>query len=104
MRLICTLTILCLTLNGWLSAQNLYFPPTTGTSWETTSPTALGWCQNKIDALYTYLQARNTKGFIILKDGKIVLEKYFGTFTQDSINKWASAGKALTATLVGIAQ
>jgi len=104
MRLIYTLTIVYLTLNVRLSAQDLYFPPTTGTTWETTSPAALGWCQNKIDSLYSYLQARNTKGFIILKDGKIVLEKYFGTFTQDSINKWASAGKALTATLVGIAQ
>jgi CubicO group peptidase (beta-lactamase class C family) len=39
-----------------------------------------------------------------LKDGKIVLEKYFGTFTQDSLWYWASAGKSLTSTLVGIAQ
>jgi CubicO group peptidase (beta-lactamase class C family) len=64
----------------------------------------LGWCQNKIDSLYDYLKARNTKGFMVLKDGKIVLEKYFGTFTQDSLNRWASAGKSLTATLVGMAQ
>jgi CubicO group peptidase (beta-lactamase class C family) len=32
------------------------------------------------------------------------LEKYFGTFTVDSIHYWASAGKSLTATLTGIAQ
>ncbi|HRG58569.1 MAG TPA: serine hydrolase [Bacteroidia bacterium] len=40
----------------------------------------------------------------MLKDGKIVLEKYFGSFTQDSIWYWASAGKTLTAFLTGIAQ
>jgi CubicO group peptidase (beta-lactamase class C family) len=44
------------------------------------------------------------KGFIVLKDGKIVLEKYFGNFTQDSSWYWASAGKSLTAFAVGIAQ
>lgn len=41
---------------------------------------------------------------MVLKDGKIVLEKYFGTFTVDSLWYWASAGKSLTAFLTGIAQ
>jgi len=41
---------------------------------------------------------------IEVKDGKIVLEKYFGTFTKDSLWYWASAGKTLTAFLVGKAQ
>lgn len=85
-------------------AQNLYFPPTTGNTWDTISPTSLSWCQPRIDSLYNYLQSTNTDAFIILKDGKIVLEKYFGTFTKDSIHYWASAGKSLTAMMVGIAQ
>src|SRR5690606_4649220 len=51
-----------------------------------------------------YLESKNTKSFIVLKDGKIVIEKYFGTFTQDSLWYWASAGKTLTAFMVGIAQ
>lgn len=89
---------------GNIKSQSLYFPPTSGNTWDTISPASLGWCQPRIDSLYNYLQARHTKGFIILKDGKIVLEKYFGTFTKDSIWYWASAGKSLTATLVGIAQ
>ena len=87
-----------------LFAQNLYFPPLTGNNWDTLSPSALNWCQPRIDSLYQYLQDRHTKGFIILKDGKIVLEKYFGTYTVDSIHYWASAGKSLTAFLTGIAQ
>lgn len=86
-----------------LQAQVSYFPPKTGTSWDTVSPSTLGWCPERIDTLYQYLQERNSQGFIVLHDGKIVLEKYFGTFTRDSIHYWASAGKSLTAALVGIA-
>lgn len=88
-----------------LSAQNsLYFPPKTGTTWETLDPAALGFCPHRIDSLYQMLEERNTKSFILLHDGKIVLEKYFGTFTRDSLWYWASAGKSLSAFLVGQAQ
>ena len=86
-------------------SQSLYFPPINSTAnWEVTSPSSLGWCLNEIDTLYDYLQQQNTKGFIVLKNGKIVLEKYFGTFTQDSLWYWASAGKTITSFLVGKAQ
>jgi CubicO group peptidase (beta-lactamase class C family) len=85
--------------------QSLYFPPLSNTAtWDVTSPSSLGWCLNEIDTLYDYLQQQNTKGFIVLKNGKIVLEKYFGTFTQDSLWYWASAGKTITSFLVGKAQ
>lgn len=86
------------------SQAPLYFPPKTGTAWQTTSPASLNWCQPKIDSLYSFLDKTHTKGFIVLKDGKIVLEKYFGTFKQDSIWYWASAGKSMTSCLVGLAQ
>jgi CubicO group peptidase (beta-lactamase class C family) len=68
------------------------------------TPSSLGWCVQNIDTLYSFLQAKNSKAFLVLKDGRIVLEKYFGTFTRDSIWYWASAGKSATAFLVGIAQ
>lgn len=86
------------------SAQNSYFPPTFGSTWDTLSPQSLGWCPEKIQPLYDYLGSINSKAFIVLKDGKIVIEKYFGTFTKDSLWYWASAGKTLTAYLVGKAQ
>lgn len=85
-------------------SQNLYFPPLTGSNWDKTTPQELGWCVDKIDPLYNYLEQKDSKAFIVLKDGKIVLEKYFGSFTQDSLWYWASAGKTLTGMLVGIAQ
>ncbi len=91
-------------LSHFLLAQNLYFPPLVGNTWESKTPTSLGWCEAKIPALYDFLSQNNTKGFIVLKDGKIVMEKYFSTFTQDSFWYWASAGKTLTGLTIGIAQ
>ena len=91
--------------SSWMGkAQSLYFPPLTGDAWDTISPSSLGWCRERIDSMYEMLDDNNTKAFIILKDGKIVLEKYFGTFVQDSVWYWASAGKSLTSFLVGMAQ
>lgn len=87
-----------------LYAQDLYFPPTVGSEWETVDMTTLGWCPEKLPPLYDYLEAKNTKAFIVLKDGKIVLEKYYDSFTADSLWYWASAGKCITSVLVGIAQ
>lgn len=88
-----------------VKSQPLYYPPTnTSASWETIDPSSLGWCQTRIDNLYAFLEQENTKGFIVLKDGKIVLEQYFGTFTNQSSWYWASAGKTITAFLVGKAQ
>ena len=85
-------------------AQGLYFPPLNENAWSTSAAADLGWCTDKIDSLYNFLDGTNTKGFIVLKDGKIVLEKYFKTFTQDSFWYWASAGKTMTAFMVGVAQ
>ena len=85
-------------------AQSLYFPPLTGNQWDSTSISSLGWCQDKLDTLLNYLDDRNTKAFIVLKDGKIVIEKYFDTFTMDSLWYWASAGKTLTGFTTGLAQ
>jgi CubicO group peptidase (beta-lactamase class C family) len=81
-----------------------YFPPKTGTEWKTTDPASLGWCLPEIDTLYQLLQDNQTKAFIVLVDGKMVLERYFGTFSRDSLWMWASAGKTVTALAVGIAQ
>lgn len=64
--------------------ETTYFPPVSGTEWQTTSPGSLGWSENSLNDLYTYLQTKNTKAFIILKNGRIVAEKYFGNFTADS--------------------
>jgi CubicO group peptidase (beta-lactamase class C family) len=89
----------------------LYFPPVSGTAWETTTPATIGWNESNLDELYAFLEEKNTRAFIVLKNGKIVVEKYFGkqfdgttNFSANSNWYWASAGKTLTAALVGIAE
>jgi CubicO group peptidase (beta-lactamase class C family) len=96
--------LLCAVSYTLLPAQTLYFPPKTGNVWQTIPPQDLGFCPDRVDSLYAFLERNNSKSFVLLKDGKVVLEKYFGTFVQDSFWYWASAGKSLTAFLVGQAQ
>jgi CubicO group peptidase (beta-lactamase class C family) len=90
--------------NQNLNAQQIYTPPLIGNQWDTMQPARLGWCEDSIASLYDFLEGNQTKGFIVLKEGKIVLEKYFETFTMDSAWYWASAGKTITSFLIGKAQ
>ena len=63
-----------LVLSSFCVAQTPYFPaPVAGSTWETADPATLDWCPDRIDSLYAYLDAHNTKGFLVLKDGRIVL-------------------------------
>ncbi|WP_242692254.1 serine hydrolase domain-containing protein [Aridibaculum aurantiacum] len=87
-----------------VSTASMYFPPIGNAGWETTTPASLGWSEAALNDVYSLLEQKKTKAFIILKNGRIVSEKYFGSFTTDSSWYWASAGKTLTAFLVGIAQ
>lgn len=97
--------------NPLQNQTGLYFPPLVGNDWEETSRHALGWNTQHIQGLNSLLEQNGTRAFILLKDGKIVLESYFGerlvgglSFDSNSVWYWASAGKSLTATLIGIAQ
>jgi len=88
-----------------------YFPPSGSDTWETVLPATLGWNTTEIPALLELLKNNGTRAFIVLKDGKIVIEEYFGnnlagtsSFSKSSIWYWASAGKTLTSFTVGKAQ
>jgi CubicO group peptidase (beta-lactamase class C family) len=90
---------------------SLYFPPVGSATWASVTPASLGWNTNEIPELLNLLETNGTRAFILLKDGKIAMEVYFGQniletgpFTQSSNWYWASAGKTLTAFLTGIAQ
>ncbi len=91
--------------------EDLYFPPINAETWSSVSPNSLGWDEVVLNELYDFLLTNNTRAFIILKDGKIVIEKYWGnnitntkSFDQNTNWYWASAGKTLTAFMVGMAQ
>jgi len=89
--------------------MELYFPPVGAGTWESVTPASLGWNESKMPELDAFLASSNTRALLVLKDGKIVIEKYLGTqlisgaFTASSNWYWASAGKTLTSSVVGIA-
>jgi CubicO group peptidase (beta-lactamase class C family) len=92
-------------------SDQIYFPDNNTSDWETATFSEIGWNESSLNDLLSYMQINNTRAFLILKNGKIVVEKYWGNefassapFTKNSLWMWASAGKTLTATLVGIAQ
>ncbi|MCK0192285.1 serine hydrolase domain-containing protein [Arenibacter sp. F20364] len=84
--------------------ETLYFPPLNSAEWETISIEELDWNSSAEQSLYDFLETNETEAFMILKDGKIVLEKYFGSFNASKNHTWNSAAKTLTAFTVGIAQ
>lgn len=102
MKTILLSTFLFLFLN--LNAQIDYFPPLQGDEWDTLSIEELGWCTDELDDLISFLESNDTKAFLILKDGKIVVEEYFQNMDMNTNHQWNSAGKTVTALLTGVAQ
>lgn len=87
-----------------VSASEYYFPPNDSDEWATLKVTEIGWDNTKVDELMNFLDTTKTKGFIVLVDGKIVIEEYFNDHDKDKFWYWASAGKSLTSVLIGLAQ
>ncbi len=88
---------------GTLNAQ-LYFPPNGSNSWETLTFAEANYKSEAYQPLVDFLSESKSKGFVLLKGGKIVIEEYFEGFSQEDNWYWASAGKTLTSSIVGIAQ
>ncbi len=84
--------------------ETMYFPPNGSEVWETKSVTSLGWNPSAVQPLLDYLELKHSKSFLILVNGRIVMENYFNGHTATSPWYWASAGKTLTSTVTGIAQ
>lgn len=84
--------------------ESMYFPSNTSSTWETKSLSSLDWNQNAIQTLKDFLVQNNTKSFMILVNGRIVMEEYFNGHNSTSNWEWNSAGKTLVASTTGIAQ
>ena len=87
-----------------IPTESMYFPPTTGSTWETKSRSSLGWNESALQDLKDFLIDKNTKSFMILVNGRIVMEEYFNGHTATDTWEWNSAGKTLVATTTGLAQ
>lgn len=87
------------------SNEAMYFPPNDGNvTWDTKSIQSLGWNQSAVQPLLDYLELKHSKSFIILVNGRIVMENYFNGHSATTPWYWASAGKTLTSTVTGIAE
>lgn len=84
--------------------ETMYFPSSTDSNWETKSLASLEWNESAVQPLKDYLIDKNTKSFMILVNGRIVMEEYFDGHTKDATWQWNSAGKTLVATTTGIAE
>jgi CubicO group peptidase (beta-lactamase class C family) len=86
------------------TAEAMYFPSITDTSWERKAVAGMGWNEAAIQPLKDYLVQKNTKSFMILVNGRIVMEEYFNGHAPATTWPWNSAGKTLVTTTTGIAQ
>jgi len=79
-----------------------YFPTN---QWRVCSPEEVGMNADRLKSVYDYCAAenRNTYSFIIIKDGYIVAEHYFGDYNETSLIQSYSLAKSFTAALTGIA-
>ncbi len=84
--------------------EAIYFPPLNSDTWETKSISELDWNDTELQPLLDYLENKNTKSFMVLHEGKIVIEAYFDGHSSTSPWYWASAGKTLTTAMTGIAE
>jgi CubicO group peptidase (beta-lactamase class C family) len=84
--------------------ESTYFPPLSSETWDSKSLSEVGWNITQLQPLLDFLEEKNTKGFIILHNGKIVVESYMNGHSETSPWYWASAGKTLTTTVTGIAE
>ena len=85
--------------------RDSYPPVPAGSSpWATVNPSDLGWCTDKLDDLYIDLEANGAEAFIILKDGRIAVERYFGNGNSDANYFWQQAGHPLIAVIAGMSR
>lgn len=84
--------------------ETMYFPNNTDNNWETKSIASLGWNQSAVQPLKDFLVEKHSKSFMILVNGRIVMEEYFNGHSATATWQWNSAGKTLVSTTTGIAQ
>src|SRR5262245_49122721 len=84
----------------WAQPQP-YWP--TASSWETRAPKNAGFRADGIEEALTYAGAHNSTAMIVLRGGRIVAERYWNGWTQETTQPIFSSSKSLTSVLVGIA-
>lgn len=58
--------------------------------------------ENLIDAIYS-TEHKDFRGLVVIKENQVVIEEYFNTYMWNTIHDIRSAGKSVTALLLGVA-
>ncbi|MFN1835832.1 serine hydrolase [Balneola sp. MJW-20] len=98
-----TLLVWCREGGGCQSNNTLYFPPVSGDEWETITLQEAGFNDNSesLQSVDDYMNSSNGRALIVLKDGKIVLEKYYNGFSATDTMRWYNAGTPLVNIIAG---
>lgn len=86
---------------GVVEPTAYYYPPSSGDTWETADPAALGWDLALLEDAMTYAASVDTTAVIILYRGKILLERYWQNWDAHSTQLIASASKSFTSFMIG---
>jgi CubicO group peptidase (beta-lactamase class C family) len=77
-----------------------------GASWATSSPAEAGMDAALLDAAVARItsgEVRDIDALVVVRHGRLVLERYFGASHRDDIHTMQSVSKSVTALLVGAA-
>lgn len=88
------------------SAYTYRTPPLTDDGWRTASLADKGIDPAPVTEMVEQIHAGNYTGIssaLLIRDGALVLEEYFGESGRDSLHSMRSASKSITSALVGIA-
>lgn len=81
-------------------------PPLTDDGWPTSSVADKGMDPAPVTEMVEQIHAGHYTGIssvLLVREGALVLEEYFGEFERDSLHSMRSASKAITSALIGIA-
>ncbi len=90
------------------AAENYFPPPDAQGGWRNLSdPTQIqkitGMDKKKLDEAFNYVQQTTQHGgLLVVKDGYLIYEKYFGKGHREALPELASCGKAFTTVAIGL--
>jgi CubicO group peptidase (beta-lactamase class C family) len=71
-----------------------------------TSLEAAGFNRDSIESLLRFIEdtaPNDFRGLVVIKNNQIVIEEYFSTYWRNTVHDIRSAGKSITAMLLGVA-
>ena len=104
--LLCTVFVLAAPVVHAAPNTTTTAPPALEDGWKVADPKTTGWNMATLAALEQAIadgKAPNTSSVLIVRDGALVYERYFGDADRQTLQDTRSATKSITAMLVGAA-